>query len=497
MPPRRAVSSKASPATASRATASRPTPTVKTGTFITTTTTHITVKMTPHQTVLATVTTASAAPQLGVKSPPPNPQLRSSITQVRTLQECADPFVEVLYGGHLENALPHSSASPEMPRLWQRVDVPPPQLFTMAHGVRGLHTPHPVDAPARGRHGDACIASPPLADRTPRKTNDNVPILVPPNACADMMKGEKTQSTGKNTKSGGKTSSASDKKTTTAPTATPTKSTTDLVKGTTKQSPAQVPIIDLVSVDVHVSFLSGESVYFSACTSVLDVRVRVATCAEDFYPDITLWEVSIPEEHPCVLEDDDMEPPPYVVAIVKPVENYDKGLWKLAVSKHALALDEEGVRRAVKGMDEVISGYGARVCTEAFMNHIGSSPTAPVARILLECKAEVNTLAAQTGSTALHLACHKNAHELVTLLLEHKAEVNKMDKYGQTSLMQACINGHVTVVERLIEHKAQVNNPHEKGLATLNLAKAMGHHQVAELLLAAGAVDKKPEYIVD
>ncbi|CAB4044492.1 ankyrin repeat, partial [Paramuricea clavata] len=90
-----------------------------------------------------------------------------------------------------------------------------------------------------------------------------------------------------------------------------------------------------------------------------------------------------------------------------------------------------------------------------------------------------------SGVTALMLACTKLnsylfvAEQVVSLLLEHGAEVNQQDFYGRTALHYAFENGLFSqkrqVVEILIQHNANIYLKDSSGLSAFDLAERAGH----------------------
>ncbi|RLM56118.1 putative E3 ubiquitin-protein ligase XBOS36 [Panicum miliaceum] len=93
-------------------------------------------------------------------------------------------------------------------------------------------------------------------------------------------------------------------------------------------------------------------------------------------------------------------------------------------------------------------------------------------------------------NSPLHLAAAKGHHEIATLLLQHGADVNARNIYGQTALMQACRCGHWEVVQMLLVFRCNVSKVDSLSSRTaLHLAAAGGHVKCARLLLAAAAGD--------
>ncbi|EKX51206.1 hypothetical protein GUITHDRAFT_66290, partial [Guillardia theta CCMP2712] len=67
------------------------------------------------------------------------------------------------------------------------------------------------------------------------------------------------------------------------------------------------------------------------------------------------------------------------------------------------------------------------------------------------------------GTTPLHRAAAGGFLEICTVLLEHKADVNAVDKYNDTPLKKAAYRGNVNIVVHLSLHGADMNHPDGSG----------------------------------
>jgi uncharacterized protein len=77
--------------------------------------------------------------------------------------------------------------------------------------------------------------------------------------------------------------------------------------------------------------------------------------------------------------------------------------------------------------------------------------------------------------------------EKVRRLVEHGADINAKDEYGQTALMKAAHRGQVELVRLLIKNGADLNTTAKYNLSALMLSLIAGHPDVARLLIEAGA----------
>ena len=113
------------------------------------------------------------------------------------------------------------------------------------------------------------------------------------------------------------------------------------------------------------------------------------------------------------------------------------------------------------------------------------------ARRLLEAGVEVDRAETAMGITPLIKASFKGFADLVALLLDRGADVNKQRHSGTTALFSAAQNGHLEAARVLLEHKADTELC-DQGGAPLLIASYAGKLAIVRLLLAHGA-DKDKE----
>ncbi|MCP4370086.1 MAG: hypothetical protein GY797_18520 [Deltaproteobacteria bacterium] len=107
-----------------------------------------------------------------------------------------------------------------------------------------------------------------------------------------------------------------------------------------------------------------------------------------------------------------------------------------------------------------------------------------VVRLLLEANADVNKTHVN-GASPLHIASQNGHIEVVKLLLAANVDVNKANKDGFTSLFMASQNCHPEVVRLLLEANARMEKANKDGATPLYAASQNGHTEVVKLLLAA------------
>ncbi|KAK7058628.1 putative ankyrin-repeat protein [Paramarasmius palmivorus] len=91
------------------------------------------------------------------------------------------------------------------------------------------------------------------------------------------------------------------------------------------------------------------------------------------------------------------------------------------------------------------------------------------------------------GRTPLHWAASSGSLDIVRILLEHDAEVDKPDASGWTALHIAVSAGHDKVVEELVGAGADVTRRNDKGITPLHYAASKSRISIGKLLISRGA----------
>lgn len=95
------------------------------------------------------------------------------------------------------------------------------------------------------------------------------------------------------------------------------------------------------------------------------------------------------------------------------------------------------------------------------------------------------------GNTPLFLACATAGDlEIVHMLVEKGANVNKKGSQNYTPLHMAADKNNIKIAKYLIEHGAKVNSKDEMGHIPLHTAVFQGHKEMTYLLLKAGSKKK-------
>ena len=144
------------------------------------------------------------------------------------------------------------------------------------------------------------------------------------------------------------------------------------------------------------------------------------------------------------------------------------------------------------GATELLLKSGAKV---DMIDHDGQTATLIAARIgnaavitqLIDSGAELNP---ENGEMPLHAAAENNHVDVVRLLLEGGADVDKADLYGNTALMNAAVAGHADVVSQLLGQGAKADLQGSGGqTALMKAAKANRGECVTALVNGNASLD--------
>jgi len=127
--------------------------------------------------------------------------------------------------------------------------------------------------------------------------------------------------------------------------------------------------------------------------------------------------------------------------------------------------------------------HSAMLCVSAYEGDLAE------ARRFLSAGTPVDALAGDghvRGYTALTATCgFSESTEMVDLLLEHGACIDKVNHYGRSPLMCAVINGSSKMSQHLSERGAALDLRHKNGMTALDyarkaVAESRGEHQRAD-----------------
>jgi ankyrin repeat protein len=134
----------------------------------------------------------------------------------------------------------------------------------------------------------------------------------------------------------------------------------------------------------------------------------------------------------------------------------------------------------------LLSATVAQAAGPATLVDAAKAGDAAAVRAEIQKKADVNAPALD-GSTALHWAVHRDALDVVDLLLAAGANPMAANRYGVTPLSLAATNGNARVVERLLRSGANPNAAIPGGETVLMTAARTGDVAVLKALLEASA----------
>jgi len=88
---------------------------------------------------------------------------------------------------------------------------------------------------------------------------------------------------------------------------------------------------------------------------------------------------------------------------------------------------------------------------------------------------------------ALSFAAANGNMQIMNLLLDHLANVEHRDRFGDTALHWASLNGQAEAVKRLLAANANINDQNGEGVTALMMAISNNRREIVRILLAAGA----------
>lgn len=161
-------------------------------------------------------------------------------------------------------------------------------------------------------------------------------------------------------------------------------------------------------------------------------------------------------------------------------KNAEQALWESVWENKPLLL-----QAVLKEHSEYVDKHGSRALHSA-----ANDGYLEIIQLLIDNGADVNKPAGN-GAVALHAAVSSGHVEIVKFLIAHGADVNKADNYRYTPIHTAIIQNKIEVMKLLLAHpKIDVNHSDERGNNTPLMQAARDCNvQAVELLLAHPNID--------
>jgi RNA polymerase sigma factor (sigma-70 family) len=142
--------------------------------------------------------------------------------------------------------------------------------------------------------------------------------------------------------------------------------------------------------------------------------------------------------------------------------------------------DIQTVQRILKNHPRVINAFRGKVINGWFTND------SPVKKSDQRFRSQFDVWDAE-GYSALDMAVKGKHPEVVSVLLDNRAEVTHFNANNYAAIHQAIQIGDVEIVKRFLEHNIDLKIKDASGSTPLDWAVLCQHKEIAELLLAQGA----------
>jgi ankyrin repeat protein len=150
--------------------------------------------------------------------------------------------------------------------------------------------------------------------------------------------------------------------------------------------------------------------------------------------------------------------------------------------KSTMSGDLGGVKRSIKNGADV----NARVKDLSPLMIAAARGFTEIVTHLLESKADANQKG-ENGKTALSASLRRHKLTTAKILLEKGCDINAKDDKGVTPLMWAVYEGNLETVKFIIENKADVNLVNSKEKTALTYAREKKFKDLEKILKDAGA----------
>lgn len=236
---------------------------------------------------------------------------------------------------------------------------------------------------------------------------------------------------------------------------------------------------------VTVRWINGQEEDLGECEQIMEVRAKVCAGHGHLWPYVSLF---TPEFD--LITDDEAEPLPLIVVIVKSDTVHTEAEWINAALMHAIHNDGANLLRMKEYLEDE-NGNHLRVFQTMWLQYWTRKPQghSSIVRAMRSIGLDINVPIPQMqNSTALHLAASNGSPEVVDTLLESGATVDlRSGLQLETALHAAVQCGKTRTVSTLLAYKARVNVTNAIGETVLHKAAANGNLKTVEKLIAAGS----------
>ncbi len=129
--------------------------------------------------------------------------------------------------------------------------------------------------------------------------------------------------------------------------------------------------------------------------------------------------------------------------------------------------------------------------TKHMLNHklILAAKKGPTSKIhtLLDMGANVNTIDAYSGKTAITEAVLNNRIESLEALIARGANINFQNQSGNSPLMIATLMDRLKIIEILLQHEPDINATNKDGETAAEIAAKFNHPEILQMLLDRNA----------
>ena len=171
----------------------------------------------------------------------------------------------------------------------------------------------------------------------------------------------------------------------------------------------------------------------------------------------------------------------------------------------------------IDGLEESFPFYNSLDCRALGEQNYGQSFSFDDIRNILKLRHErgllhvlstgydINKDVDSRGRTMLHITCFNGDFNKILILLDHKANVNSVDRKQRTPLMcallQPKLQNYTKIIRLLFDRRADVNIQDNRGFSPMHLACLNGHKELIVMLLQKKALvnvkDRKGKFAIE